>query len=80
MRSARSQLASVPTVQRYAVVGSAVLGALGALVGLMLGLRAYPPTAWFAVIEVAVPAAVAGGLLGALAGLTVAAVRRRAGR
>jgi hypothetical protein len=80
MRSPRSQLASVPTVQRFAVVGSAVLGVVGALVGLVLGLRAYPPTAWFAVIEVAVPAAVAGGLLGALVGLVAVVVRRRARR
>ena len=43
------------------------LGLLGALAGLVLGLLSPPPTAWFAVLEVGVPAA----LLGALAGLAV---------
>jgi hypothetical protein len=58
------------------VVGSIVAGILGGLVGLVLGLRGYPPTAWFAVLEVGVPAAVAGGVLGAGAGLVAVLVQR----
>lgn len=75
MMSARAQLLSVPTVPRFAIVGSATLGVVGAFVGLVLGVRAYPPTAWFAVIEVAVPAAVVGALLGASGGLIAVLVQ-----
>lgn len=56
-----------PVPVRFAVVAALALGLLGALAGLVLGLLSHPPTAWFAVLEIGVPAA----LLGALAGLTV---------
>jgi hypothetical protein len=55
-------------------VGAAVAGILGGLVGLVLGLRGYPATAWFAVLEVGVPAAMAGAILGAVAGLVTLVV------
>jgi hypothetical protein len=80
MMSARSQLAdqlvAMPLIPRCAVVGATVAGILGAIVGLVLGLRAYAPTAWFAVIEVAVPAAIVGALLGAVAGLVAVTVQK----
>jgi hypothetical protein len=75
--SARAQLATIPLVPRLAVVGAVSAGVIGGLVGLVLGLRAYPATAWFAVIEVAVPAAALGAALGALAGLVGVVARRR---
>ena len=67
--STSSQLAAMPRVQRFAVVGGALGLVFGGLVGLVLGLHAYPPTAWFAVLEVGVPVAIVGTALGALAGL-----------
>ena len=76
MMRARSQLAAMPLVRRFAVVGGAAAGILGGIVGLVLGLRSYPATAWFAVLEVGVPAAVTGAVLGALAGLVAVVVQR----
>jgi hypothetical protein len=46
------------------------------MVGLVLGLRAYPATAWFAVVEVAVPAGIAGAVVGAVVGLVSSIVRK----
>jgi hypothetical protein len=46
------------------LVGCIVFGTVGGVIGLILGLRAYPPTAWFAVLEVGAPAGMVGGLLG----------------
>ena len=66
----------MPIVGRFAVIGSVVVGFLGALVGLILGLRAYPPTAWFAVFEVGVPAGIAGAVVGAIVGVVAIGVRR----
>jgi hypothetical protein len=77
MISARSQLAAMPLVSRFAVVGAIVMGAIGGLVGLILGLLAYPATAWFAVLEVGVPAAIAGGLVGSLVGVVTLIVQHR---
>ena len=74
--SARSQLATMPLVPRFAVVGSTAALILGGLVGLVLGLRAYPATAWFAVFEVGVPAGIGGAVLGAFVGLVAGIVQR----
>lgn len=71
-----SQVATLPVVPRYAVVGAAAWAVLGGLAGLVLGLRAYPATAWFAVLEVGLPAGTAGAAAGALAGLVVLTARR----
>ena len=54
--------------KRGAVVGAVLLGLLGSLVGLIRGLSVYPPTAWFALFEVGVPALIVGGLFGAIVG------------
>jgi hypothetical protein len=51
------------------------MGVIGAIVGLVVGLIAYAPTAWFAVFELGVPAAIAGGILGLVAALIVTAAR-----
>jgi len=76
MISASSRPGAMPLVLRLAVVGAVAAGALGALSGLILGLRAYPGTAWFAVLEVGAPAAVAGGTVGACVGLVVVVLRK----
>jgi ABC-type uncharacterized transport system permease subunit len=76
MTSSRAYLASLPTVTRFAFVGATACAILGGLVGLVLGLRAYPPTAWFAVFEVAVPAGIIGAVVGALVALLALTVHR----
>ena len=55
--------------EQGALIGAVCLGVLGALVGLIRGLWVYPPTAWFAVIELGLPAAFVGAVVGATVGL-----------
>jgi hypothetical protein len=69
-------LMSLPVLQRSAVAGALCAGVLGGAAGLVIGLIVYPPTAWFAVFELGVPVAIAGGLLGLASGAVVLAVRR----
>lgn len=61
---------------RRIVIWGLVVGAVaGAASGLVLGLIAYPPTAWFAVVELGVPGAVVGVIAGSVVGLIVIARR-----
>jgi hypothetical protein len=50
-------------------IGTICLGSLGAIAGLIQGLRVHPATAWFAVFELGLPAALAGAVIGAIIGL-----------
>jgi uncharacterized membrane protein YedE/YeeE len=63
-------------MSRWAAVGSVAAFIAGAIVGLIVGLDAYPPTAWFAVFEVGIPAAVVGGLLGLVGGAVAYTIQR----
>ncbi len=72
-------LAEIPAPLRHVVAGAVVVGAPGALAGLVIGLITHPPTAWFAVFELGLPAAIAGGVLGLIVSTAVAAVRRARG-
>jgi hypothetical protein len=76
----RVALRQLPLPARAAVIGAVVLGIVGGAAGLVVGLIAYPPTAWFAVIEVGVPAAAFGAIVGLAVGLIVAAATRRSPR
>jgi hypothetical protein len=49
---------------------------IGAIVGLVRGLIVYAPTAPFAVVELGLPAAIVGGVVGFIAGVIVIAGRR----
>ena len=71
-------IAELPLVLRWSVRSGLVFGMVGAVVGLLLGLAAYPATAWFAVLEVGIPGFVVGMLLGAAAGFVTLAARRLA--
>jgi len=80
MTELRRAIHDMPVVARYAVVGALALGAAGAVVGLVLGLNANPGTAWAAILEVGLPAAVVGAVLGALVGAAVHLFEPRARR
>jgi hypothetical protein len=73
--SVRRTLSDMPVPGRFAVIGAVVLGIAGGVAGLISGLLHYPPTVWFAVAELGVPAALLGGLAGFVVGLLVQAVR-----
>ena len=62
------QLAPLPRPIRGLLVGAVVAGFFGGIVGLVIGLMSYPPTAVFAIFEAGIPAAVVGGSLGLIVG------------
>jgi hypothetical protein len=68
-------LRRLPLPARWAVAGAATAGVIGAIAGLVIGLSVYAPTAAFAVVELGLPAAVAGGFLGLAVGVIVTAIR-----
>jgi hypothetical protein len=71
----RTTLAQMPLLGRFVLGGMVLAGGLGGVVGLIVGLRVYPPTAWFAIFELGVPAAVVGAVLGLASGLSVRGFR-----
>lgn len=75
-------LRTMPIIERFATVGLLVGLAMGAVGGLVRGLEVHPATAWFAVFEVAIPAAIVGVLVGLVCALAVTAGRwiKRHGR
>jgi ABC-type uncharacterized transport system permease subunit len=74
--AASATQSAAPLLARWIVVGATSAGVIGAIVGMVVGLRTYPPTAWFAVFELGIPATIAGGLVGFVAALVVMAGRR----
>ena len=58
---------------RWATVGAACAGMIGAVTGLVIGLFTYAPTAPFAAVEL--PAAIVGGVVGLVAGAVMAVAR-----
>jgi hypothetical protein len=69
----------LPLPLRWAVRGAIAVGALGGLIGLVLGLRANPPTAPFAIVEVALPSAIVGAFGGLAIGALTTAICAIAG-
>jgi hypothetical protein len=63
---------------RWAARGAAAAGLVGGVVGLVVGLRVHPPTAWFAIFELGLPAAIVGGLVGLASGAVAYAVNSKA--
>jgi hypothetical protein len=65
-----------PLTSRFAAIGAASVGVVGGVVGLVIGIEANPRTAWFAVLEVGIPAAILGGLFGLCTGALLSLGRR----
>lgn len=65
----------MPLLLRSVVIGATCAGLFGAVVGLVVGLRTYAPTAAFAVIELGLPATFAGAVVGLAIGSLLLAVR-----
>ena len=63
-------LRDLPRPAAWALVGAGSAGLIGAIAGLVIGLFVYAPTAWFAAIELGLPAAVVGALVGMIGALT----------
>ena len=76
----RTVLRDLPALARFVVVGTASLCVVGGIVGLIVGLFAYPPTAWFAVFEVGIPGAIVGAIVGLLVGAVAITIRKLAHR
>ncbi len=70
-----AELRGMPLIARWVSAGATAAGAAGGLLGLAVGL-AYPPTAWFAMFELGVPAGLLGGIVGLLGALTLGVCRR----
>jgi hypothetical protein len=66
----------LPAPVRDATIGAAILGVIGGVAGLLIGLSTYRGTAWFAVMELGMPAAYLGFLLGLVVGGLGHVVRR----
>ena len=76
MNTIVARLGGLPLPGRWAVIGAAFAGMIGAAVGLAIGLIVYAPTAPFAVLELGLPAAIVGGVIGLSTGVIVIAGRR----
>jgi hypothetical protein len=66
----------MPVLARWSILTAVAAGVTGVIVGLVVGLFTYAPTAPFAAAEIGLPAVVAGGIVGLLAGLIMTAARR----
>ena len=76
VKTTAARLGGLPLPGRWAIIGAAIAGMIGAVVGLVIGLIVHAPTAPFAVIEVGIPAAIVGGVIGLNTGVVVMASRR----
>ena len=76
MNAIVARLGGLPLPGRWAGIGAASVGMIGAAVGLAIGLIVYAPTAPFAVLELGLPAAIVGGVIGLSTGVIVVAGRR----
>ena len=61
---------------RVVALGATSAGVVGGIVGLIVGLHTYAPTAPFAVVELGLPANIAGAVARPAIGSLILAVRR----
>jgi hypothetical protein len=66
----------LPLPVRGGVLGAGSVGVAGGVVGLVVGLLTYVPTAPFAVVELGLPASVVGGIIGVATGAVILGLRR----
>jgi hypothetical protein len=74
------EIRGLPMLARWATIGAISAGVTGGIIGLVVGLFAYAPTAPFAAAELGLPAVFAGAVIGFAAGViraTARCVRRR---
>jgi hypothetical protein len=69
-------LRDLPPLLRYAIEGAVLVGVVGAVAGLVIGLIVNAATAPFAVVEVGLPSAALGALVGLAIGGAVDMARR----
>ena len=69
-------VAALPLLPRAVVIGASSAVVVGGIVGLIVGLHTYAPTAPFAVVELGLPATIVGAIVGLAIGSMVLAVRR----
>jgi hypothetical protein len=60
---------------RHVLGGVILLGMVGCFAGLIIGLIVHPPTAWFGLFEVGIPAGLVGGMLGLVSGFVTMGFR-----
>jgi len=66
----------MPVLTRWAGIAAFSAGVTAGVAGLVVGLFTYAPTARFAAVELGLPAAFAGGVVGLVAGMIMIATRR----
>ncbi|MBB2891346.1 hypothetical protein [Flexivirga oryzae] len=74
--SALGEIRRASTPVRYLVYGFVGCGFVGVAVGTVIGLRVHALTAWAAAVEVGLPSAALGAVIGGLVGCVVAAAGR----
>lgn len=67
-RRLHSRSPSHATPFDFARAGAVLAGTIGGIIGLIIGLHVYAATAWAAVFELGIPAAIAGGAVGLIIG------------
>ncbi|HET7690203.1 MAG TPA: hypothetical protein VFK41_07490 [Nocardioidaceae bacterium] len=77
MSKVAASFRALPFIARVTLGIGMTCGLVGAMTGLMVGLDANPGTAWFAVIELGLPAFVSGCFLGFFGGLAWQSARDR---
>ena len=69
-------LRGLPMLARWASIAAIAFGLSGGIVGLVVGLFVYAPTAPFAAVELGFPALFVGALVGLAAGMIAKMARR----
>jgi hypothetical protein len=76
MREFFWDLRAHPSPRNCGLAATMLAGGAGAIAGLVVGLHVHVATAWAAMFEIGIPAAVAGGMTGFLVGCVLAVARR----
>jgi len=76
MKSLVSEIRAHPSPRNCAIAGMLTVGAVGAIIGLVVGLHVHAATAWAAMFELGIPAAVVGAVAGFVVGCALALVDR----